>query len=288
VPSAEPVFTEHFYRSTDGLELYYRRFGDVQARGGTVICLPGLTRNSRDFELLATELSAHYHVITPDLRGRGRSAYDPNWANYHPETYVGDVLRLLDEIGVRRCAVIGTSLGGFMGMIMGAMQPQRVAGLVLNDIGPELDERGVTRIQSYAGKLPAVKSWKDAAAQAKLVNGTAFPDLGEADWLDFARRTYREENGAFRPDVDPNIAHSVANRTTAAPDLWPLFQMLAAIPVLTIRGALSDLFSAKTLERMRELKPDMHVLVVENRGHAPSLQEPECRRAIGEFLAEVS
>jgi pimeloyl-ACP methyl ester carboxylesterase len=288
VTSAEPVFTEHFYRSKDGLELYYRQFGDPQAGRRTVMCLPGLTRNSRDFELLATELSTHYHVITPDLRGRGRSAYDPNWANYNPETYVGDVFRLLDEIGVPRCTVIGTSLGGFMGMIMGAMQPQRVAGLVLNDIGPELDERGITRIQGYAGKLPAVESWQDAAAQAKLVNGAAFPDLAEADWLDFARRTYREENGAFRPDVDPNIAHSVANRSTAAPDLWPLFRMLAALPMLTIRGALSDLFAAKTLERMREVKPDMQVLVVENRGHAPSLQEAECRRAIGEFLAGVS
>lgn len=288
VPSNQSVFTEHFLRSKDGLELYCRQFGAAQAGKRTVLCLPGLTRNCRDFESLATELASGFHVVTPDLRGRGRSAYDPTWANYHPETYVADVLRLLDELGVQRCTVIGTSLGGLMGMIMGAMHPQRIAGLVLNDIGPELDQRGITRIQGYAGKLPAVKSWNDAAAQSRQVNGSAFPDFAEEDWLDFARRTYREDNGAFRPDVDPNIARAITNPASSAPDLWPLFHMLAATPMLTIRGALSDLFAAHTLDRMRELKPDMEVLVVANRGHAPSLAEPACRGAIAAFLARVS
>lgn len=285
--SPQPVFTEHFFRSKDGLDLYYRQFGAAQAGRRAVVCLPGLTRNSRDFESLAMELAVRFHVVTPDLRGRGRSAYDPNWVNYHPETYVADVFRLLDELGVRRCAVVGTSLGGMMAMIMGAMQPQRIAGLVVNDIGPVLDPRGIARIQGYAGRLPAVKNWPEAAAQARQVNGSAFPDLDDAAWLDFARRTYREDNGAFRPDVDPNISRAITNPASSAPDLWPLFQMLAATPMLTIRGALSDLFAAETLERMRELKPDMEILVVANRGHAPSLEEPECRRAINEFLANL-
>lgn len=287
MPSPEPVFTEHFHRSRDGLDLYYRQFGSAAPGRGTVLCLPGLTRNSRDFESLASALAAELHVITPDLRGRGRSAYDPNWANYRPETYVADTAGLLDELAVGRCAVIGTSLGGLMGMMMAAMQPQRISALVLNDIGPVLDPRGIARIQGYAGKLPAVKSWQEAAAQSRQVNGAAFPDFDEAGWLRFARRTYREENGAFRPDVDPNIARAINNPSSSAPDLWPLFNMLAALPMLTIRGALSDLFAAETLERMRALKPDMQTLVVANRGHAPSLEEPECRQAIQRFLASV-
>lgn len=288
MPSTQSVFTEHFFRSKDGLELYFRQFGAARAAERSVVCLPGLTRNCRDFESLATELAAGFHVVTPDLRGRGRSAYDPNWANYQPETYVADVLRLLDELGMKRCTVIGTSLGGLMGMIMGAMQPQRIAALVLNDIGPVLDPAGIARIQGYAGKLPAVRSWREAAAQARQVNGPAFPDLDDDGWLDFARRTYREDNGAFRPDVDPNIARAITSPASSAPDLWPLFHRLAATPMLTIRGALSDLFAAHTLERMRELKPDMEVLIVANRGHAPSLAEPECRGAIAAFLARIS
>ena len=283
-----PPFSEHFYKAKDGLELYYRRFGPTSAERCTVLCLPGLTRNSRDFEGLAAYLAPRAQVLTPDLRGRGRSEYDPKWENYHPGTYVEDVLRLLDELKVARCVVIGTSLGGLMAMIMGAMVPQRLMGLVMNDIGPELDPRGVERIRGYAGKLPVVNSWREAAAQARQINGSALPDMSDEYWLAFAQRTYRADEGVFRPDVDPNIARAFGNPDSSAPDLWPMFQMLAAMPMLTIRGALSDLFSAPTLERMRALKPDMRALVVANRGHAPTLDEPECRRAIDEFLAGLS
>lgn len=283
-----PPFTEHFFKSKDGLELYFRRFGPAAAERRTVLCLPGLTRNSRDFEALAAYLAPRAQVLTPDLRGRGRSEYDPKWENYHPGTYVEDAIRLLDELKVARCVVIGTSLGGLMAMIMGAMQPQRLQGLVINDIGPELDPSGVERIRGYAGKLPVVNSWREAAAQARQVNGSALPDMSDEYWLAFAQRTYRADEGVFRPDVDPNIARAFGSPDSSAPDLWPMFQMLAPMPMLTIRGALSDLFSARTLERMRALKPDMRTLVVDNRGHAPTLDEPECRRAIDEFLAELN
>ena len=281
------MYREHFYQSSDRLSLYYREYGvAVDAARPPVLCLAGLTRNSRDFESLATELGRSQRVNSPDLRGRGRSAYDPNWANYVPPKYVQDMIELLDELGIERCAVIGTSLGGLIGMGLGALHRERVAGLVINDIGPELDTRGVQRIQSYAGRLPAVRSWEEAGAQAKYVHAHALPDLDDAGWVDFARRTYRQENGAFRPDVDPNISRAFAG-AASAPDLWPLFSQLSAIPMLAIRGELSDLLSEGTLERMAAMKRDLRVLRVPNRGHAPTLDEPECRRAIAQFLREI-
>lgn len=284
LPATAP--TEHIYTSGDGLRLFYVLRGARDAR--PVLCLPGLTRNSRDFESLAARLAATYRVITPDLRGRGRSEADPKWANYQPGTYVEDALRLLDELAIARCAVIGTSLGGLVGMMVAATQSQRVAGLVLNDIGPALDPRGIARIKGYAGKLPPVRSLEDAAAQARQIHGYAFPDFGEEDWLAFAGRTCRQQaDGTFGPDIDPNIVRAFNDPSASAPDLWPLFRLLAATPLLTIRGALSDLFAAETLERMQAIKPDMQTLVVANRGHAPTLDEPECRRAIGAFLATL-
>lgn len=286
VPSS--AFSEHFFQSADGLDLYYRQFGaPAGEQGFSVVCLPGLTRNSRDFEAVALELGKRHHVLTPDLRGRGRSAYDPNWANYNPLQYMQDTLRLLDAGGVQRCAVIGTSLGGLIAMLLGVTQPQRVAGLVINDIGPVLDPAGVARIRSYAGKLPSARSWEEAGAQAKLVHAAAFPGLDDAEWLNFARRTYRQDDGALRPDVDPNIVRTFADASSSAPDLWPVFRQLR-MPLLTIRGALSDLFSAETLEQMRTIRPDMQTLVVPDRGHAPTLEEPACRAAIDCFLGELA
>lgn len=292
----DSAFNEHFFQSADGLQLYYRQYGQAQngqyggsARDGSsfsVMCLPGLTRNSRDFESLAGELAPRYHVLTPDLRGRGRSAYDPTWSNYHPAKYVEDAFRLLDATGVGRCVVIGTSLGGLMAMLMGALQPQRVAGLVINDIGPELDPAGVTRIRGYAGKLPVLRSWQEAAAQSRQIHAGAFPDFGEEDWLRFARRTYREESGAFRPDVDPDIVRAFGDPSSSAPDLWPFFRQLT-MPMLIIRGALSDLLSTQTLARMRELRPDAQTVIVPGRGHAPTLEEPACRAAIVRFLEGI-
>jgi pimeloyl-ACP methyl ester carboxylesterase len=285
------TYIEHFYQSSDRLSLYYREYGaehgaSTDSGRPPVLCVPGLTRNSRDFEALATELGRSYRVISPDLRGRGRSAYDPNWANYVPPKYVQDMIELLDELGLERCAVVGTSLGGLIGMGLGALHRERVAGLVINDIGPELDVRGVQRIQSYAGKLPAVRSWEEAGAQARHVHAHALPGLDDADWMEFARRTYRHENGAFRPDVDPNISRAFSGATTT-PDLWPLFAQLATLPMLAIRGQLSDLLSEQTLLQMVAMKPDLRVLRVPDRGHAPTLDEPECRSAIAQFLTQI-
>lgn len=281
---------EHFVTLRDGLKMYCREYGAANRDGPAVLCLPGLTRNSRDFESLARGLSDRWRVLTPDLRGRGRSDYDPNWQQYQPLTYVADVGELLQQRGESRVVVIGTSLGGLIAMLMAALNPAALAGAVLNDVGPEIDPAGLARIANYVGKLPPVRTWDEAAAQARLVNGVALPDYTEEDWMRFARAAYRDD-GAGRPvlDMDPRIGDAMREAPAgAAPDLWPLFGLLAAVPTLAIRGETSDILSAATFAKMAQLKPDLRTLLVPGRGHAPTLDEPACRVAIRAFLESIA
>ncbi len=283
--NAEP--RDYFYDSSDGLRLYCRVYPARRTGGWPALCLPGLTRNSRDFTALAAPLCCAREVMTPDLRGRGRSTWDPQPSRYQLPTYVQDAWSLLDARAVSRVLVIGTSLGALMAMAMAAMKPDRIAGVVLNDAGPEFDPAGIRRIAGYAGRLPPVSSWAEAAAQAKSVYGPALPGLTDEQWLDFARRGYRENAaGVPIPDVDPKISEAFKNPSTAPSDLWPLYAKLKRVPMLVIRGALSDLLSAATVARMAREKPDLKQLTVENRGHTPLLDEPECLAAIDAFLAE--
>ncbi len=278
--------SDYFHPSIDGLKLYCRIYPARRPGGVPVLCLPGLTRNSRDFVMLARHLRAKHEVLTPDLRGRGRSAWDTDPSHYQLPSYVQDIWSLLDSRGVGRVVVVGTSLGALMGMVMAAMKPERIAGLVLNDAGPQIDPVGLRRIAGYAGKLPPVSSWQEAAAQAKSVYGPALPGLTDADWLDYARRGYRENaDGVPVPDVDPRISEALSNAGTAAPDLWPVFSQIKRIPMLVIRGALSDILSAGTVARMAHEKPDLLQVEVANRGHTPLLNEPACMEAIDPFLA---
>ena len=251
-----------------------------------MLCLPGLTRNSRDFEALAPHLATRYRVLCPDLRGRGLSARDPQWRNYHPGLYVADIERLMDVLALARVAIIGTSLGGLLAMLLGAALPQRVAGIVVNDIGPEADPRGLERVRGYAGKLPPVRSWDEAIAQHRQVNGEAWPGLTDEQWAVLTRRSYREdESGQPVFDYDPNIGESMRAAAGGPADLWPVFAQLAAMPMLVIRGELSDILSPGVLGRMRREKPDLQSLTVPRRGHAPLLDEPEALAAIDRFLA---
>ena len=278
---------EHFFTSADGLTLYCAVYPALRPGRVAVLCLPGLTRNSRDFVSLARHLQPHHEVLALDLRGRGRSAWDPDPARYQLLTYVQDAWSLLDSRATERVIVIGTSLGALTGMMMAALRADRIAGLVLNDAGPQIDPAGARRIAGYAGKLPPVKSWAEAAAQSKLVYGQALPDLTEEQWLDYARRGYRENaEGVPVPDVDPRIAEALQRAADGPPvDLWPLYAQLKRVPALVIRGALSDILSAATLARMAQEKPDLEQLTVAGRGHAPLLDEPECLSAIDAFLA---
>lgn len=275
------------YDSADGLRLYSRVYPAQRAGGVPVICLPGITRNSRDFTALAQHLSGHRDVLTPDLRGRGRSAWDEDPSRYQPATYVQDIWALMDSRGIDRALIVGTSLGALVGMAMAAMKPHRIAGLVLNDAGPEIDPVGLRRIAAYAGKLPPVTSWTEAAEQAKRFYGLALPDLSDQEWLAYAHSGYRENaQGIPVPDMDPKISEAFKNVSTAPADMWPIFSHIAGVPMLVIRGATSDILSAATVARMAREKPDLQQVTVANRGHAPLLNEPDCLPAIDAFIAK--
>jgi len=284
--AAVAAAVDHFYQSADGLRLYCRVY-PVKAPGRLpVLCLPGLTRNNRDFALLAAHLQPLHEVLAADLRGRGRSDWDPDPAHYQMPTYVADVGALLQSRSLDRVVVIGTSLGALIGQVLAALQPAKIAALVLNDAGPEVDPAGLRRIAGYAGKLPPVSSWDEAAAQAKSVYGLALPDLTDEEWLGYARQGYREDaQGRPVPDMDPAISKAFSVPSATPADLWPLFAQIKSVPMLVIRGASSDILSAATVERMAREKPDLETLTVANRGHTPLLSERECLAAIDDFLA---
>jgi pimeloyl-ACP methyl ester carboxylesterase len=277
---------EYWFDSHDGLRLFSRVYPGPAAGAPVVLCLHGLMRNGRDFEELAARLAAHARVIVPDVRGRGLSARDPDFNNYQIPVYLQDVLALLTGLGAARVRIVGTSMGALMAMVLAARQPALVAGIVLNDAGPELDPAGIERIRGYAGKSAPVRSWAEAIAQVRSTYGRAWPGLSDERWEKLVRLSYRA-NAAGVPEVDadPRIAEPLRDTNTAAPDLWPLWGALAKVPILAIRGAQSDILSAATLARMQREKPDLRVLTVANRGHAPLLDEPECVAAIEAFLA---
>ncbi len=273
-----------FYLSDDGLRLYARDQPGPGADAPAVLCLPGLTRNGKDFSSIAERLRRRHRVICPDQRGRGRSQRDPDAAHYAPMRYVQDMFTLLDTLGFSRVTVIGTSLGGLMGMLMLALQPQRVEALVLNDVGPVIDPAGIARLAAYVGKSAPVANWDEAIAQTAAINGIAFPGYGRADWAAMARNVYVQEGTQPVLDYDPAIAQGVA-AGTAAPDLWPLFDGLAPRPMLVIRGELSDILSPQTLAEMQRRRPTLQTVTVPGVGHAPMLDEVEAVAAIEPFLA---
>jgi pimeloyl-ACP methyl ester carboxylesterase len=282
-------FTTGKVAAQDGIGIAYRDYAARNEAGAPVVCLHGLTRNLRDFEALAPHLAERRRVLCFSMRGRGLSDWDPNPANYHPGTYVQDVLAALTALEIERAVVIGTSLGGLMAMMFAAARPGLLAGVVLNDVGPVLEAKGLARIGSYVGEVKLLPDWEAAAAAARAVNAEAFPDYEAADWRRMARRLYVEKPGGVVADYDPAIAvpFKTGGAAQPAPDLWPLFRALKPVPLLTIRGALSDILSAETLARMGAEHGAMESLTVPQRGHAPSLDEDACRHAIDRFLAPL-
>jgi pimeloyl-ACP methyl ester carboxylesterase len=282
------AWRDRHFASADGLRLYYRDYPAANPGRLPVLCLPGLTRNCRDFESTALRLQASRRVLSPDLRGRGRSQHDPNFMNYHPGTYLGDLARLLADAGVERVILFGTSLGGILSMLIAATTPQVPAAVILNDIGPEVAQEGLLRIASYVGRHAPVRNWQEAAEQMRSLYGIAMPDASDADWLAFAQRSYSELDGVPHLDVDPGIGEAVrAAPAGAAPDLWPAFAALQGLPTLALRGELSDVLSVPTFDRMALEKPDLERVTVSRRGHPPLLDEPACVAAIDDFLARL-
>lgn len=280
----------HRYRSAcDRLDLVARDYpGDAGAP--VVLAMHGLTRNAADFEPLVAHLAGSYRVIVPDQRGRGLSQCDPDPENYRQDVYAADMLALLDGLEIASAALIGTSMGGLMAMVMHALRPSLAKAIVLNDIGPVLDQAGLTRIQGYVGPGGSMANWEHAAARTQAINGTAFPDYEPDDWAAFARRIARENaDGTVAFAYDPAIARSMAGDepSTVPPDLWPLWDGMDGVPVLVVRGALSDLLSAETVAEMAQRHSGPYANVeVPRVGHAPILDEPIALNAIKAFLAE--
>lgn len=282
--------TDIHWTSADGLSLYAKSYGPEGARL-TVLCLHGLTRNHQDFEPMIAALPAHYRFIAVDVRGRGKSAHDPQPDNYDPRIYAKDMGGLLDKLGLSRVALIGTSMGGLISILMIRTMKERVAGIVLNDVGPVVERDGIARIASYAGKVRPVTGWESAADAVKTIQGAAFPDMPEERWMDFARRTYKElPGGEVVLDYDPNIARSLGKVKPGALTnffLWRVFGATKKAPLLVVRGEMSDILSARTAELMVKRHPDARLATVPRVGHAPILDEPQAVSAITDFLARL-
>ena len=284
------TYEDRSWTSEDGLNLHYRNYpGPDGSDTLPVLCMHGLTRNSRDFAELAKHLSATRRVIVPEMRGRGMSDYAPDSDTYNPLQYVADVERLLAAEGIERFIAIGTSMGGLMTMLLAHAKPGRITAVVMNDIGPEVEAGGVERIAGYVGQSRSYPTWIHAARSLKEVHGAAFPDFDLDQWLEMAKRTLVvSQNGRISYDYDMAIAEPFSKPGNAAPaDLWLAFEALRDVPMVLIRGELSDLITPETVERMGEINPAMSVVTVPRVGHAPTLDEPEARTAIDRLLADA-
>ncbi|MGB7373185.1 alpha/beta fold hydrolase [Pontixanthobacter sp.] len=289
----DKAYSSRFWESADGLRLHYRHY---PARNGAkpgaapILCMHGLTRNARDFAILAQHLSQTHDVLVPEMRGRGGSDYAKDFATYNPLTYVADIEALLAHENISRFIAIGTSLGGLMTMIMAAGGAERIAGAVLNDIGPAIDAEGIARIREYVGQGRSYASWMHAARALEEEHAASFPAFSLDDWLAMAKRGMAvQQNGRILFDYDMNIAEPFQNDDGAAPpDLWPALEALAGRPVLIVRGALSDLLSEATLAEMLRRLPDAVSVTVPDIGHAPLLEEQAVIDAIDALLARIS
>ena len=282
------LYRDVFYASPDGLRLHARDYGDEHAPLA-VLCLPGLSRNARDFEAVAERLASRFRVICAEQRGRGESAYDPKPENYHPGTYVIDMVALLDHLGLQKVAIIGTSLGGLMAMMMAAGLPDRVQGIVVNDVGPELAVEGLVKIQSYIDRETNVTTWQHAVEDVRLLFHHSFPAYGAADWDRVARQLYKE-NGQGVPmlDFDPHIADNFKLLEPKAVELWPVFDAIPPMPFGLVRGTLSELLTPAIRDEMLRRRPAIIAAEIENAGHAPTLDEPPAREVIDRVLALIS
>jgi pimeloyl-ACP methyl ester carboxylesterase len=277
-----------FIELKDGIKLFVRDLAPEGAvSGAPILCLHGLTRNSKDFEdLLPRFAAAGRRALALDVRGRGLSDRDPEPMRYNPMTYAQDVIAVLDALSVEKAAFVGTSMGGIISMIVAATAPQRIERVALNDVGPALDPAGIARIAGYVGKSQPVVTWDDAADAIWRINGVAFPDAAPSFYYRMAKRTFRQDSeGVIALDYDPEIAAPFRSAGGAAPaDMWPLYEALKPIPTLVIRGALSDLLSPAIVAEMKQRKPDLETAEVPRVGHAPMLDEPAAWAALTAFL----
>ena len=281
-------YRDLYFDSPDGLRLYARDYPGPESTAPVLVCLHGLTRNSRDFAALAEFLCGHFRVLVPEVRGRGLSAYDSDISHYALMIYVEDLHHLLVQQGVQSCSVVGTSMGGLMTFAYNALHPGVVQKAVINDIGPDIAKAGLDRIKRYVGVAGPFADWEEATAYLRGVSGEIFPNWREEQWSAFARQCYTERNGSVVIDYDPQIAGPLENTDSdgEAEILWSLFSALHAVPVMLIRGALSDLLEPACVTRMACEHPNLTVLEVPGVGHAPMLDEPGVAEQIKTFLVD--
>ena len=279
-------FKDYFFQTTDGLRLYARDYPGPDANAPVLLCLHGLTRNSKDFASLAQALASDFRVVVPEQRGRGLSDYAEDVSRYSLLQYVEDMQGLIVELGLHRLSVVGTSMGGLMTFALNALSPGLIERAVINDIGPEISQAGLDRIKSYVGVAGPFEDWEEATAYLMSITAEIFPDWTDSQWSDFARQCYIEREGQIVIDYDPRIATPLATQSTdtEAETLWSLFEAMASVPSLLVRGELTDLLSPECVARMQKVHPSMEVLSVPNVGHAPRLNEPGVTEAIRRFL----
>jgi pimeloyl-ACP methyl ester carboxylesterase len=287
--TAGPAWTDRYWTSADGLKLHYRDYAGPDDRP-PLLCIPGLTRNARDFEPVAEAFASEWRVLAVDLRGRGQSDDAKDAATYQAPQYVEDIDALLEQAGIARFVAVGTSLGGIVTMLLAAENAERIAGAVINDIGPVVEEPGLARIRAYVGQGRTFPSWMHAARALRETHGAAHPRYTIDDWLTAAKRMMSVGgNGRIALDYDMKIAEQLNAPPPETPvDLWPAWRALRGRPVLALRGELSDLLSEQTFARMGKEVPDAELVTVADTGHAPWLAEPEARAAIARLLARCA
>jgi pimeloyl-ACP methyl ester carboxylesterase len=275
----------------DGLKLYARRYTarDSSAqRRRSVLCLPGLTRNGRDFHDLAITLSsvpgAARDVYALDYRGRGLSQYDPDWRNYAVPIEMLDVADFITCASLTGCAIVGTSRGGLIAMLLAAAQPTSFGPVVLNDIGPVIERGGLARISAYAGRIPLPGSWAEATKLVRDMNIRAFPAVPNDKWEQVARQWFNERNGRPAPGYDPKIGNSLSVLDGPVPALWPQFEAMKTHPMMVLRGENSDILLTATVDEMRRRHPVFTDMVVKGQGHAPLLADKTSMMGISAFL----
>ncbi len=287
----ERPWRDIFITARDGLSLYGRHYPAPGSTRRPVVCLAGLTRNSRDFDVLAAALSGQgpgaREVYTFDCRGRGRSDHAANWKDYAIPVEMLDVQDFMASQQLHGAAIVGTSRGGLIAMVMAAAQPSLIGAVVLTDIGPVIEHAGLARIAGYVGKTPTPRNWDDAARQVAIANREMFPDVQDAEWAEVARQFFNDENGRPIAGYDPKIARSFSLADGAIPKLWPQFMALKRVPCLVIRGALSDLLSTETVAEMQRRHPNCQAITVDAQGHAPLLRDAPTTSAIRDFLAQA-
>ena len=277
------TFRERFISAQDGVQLYVRDYGDPLSPRTPLLCLAGISRNSKDYHGLALRHAGTRRIVCPDYRGRGRSDWVKDWRQYAPPVTLGDILQIMAALDLGRVVLIGTSFGGLLSLVLNAMKPGVIAGLVLNDIGPAVGAGSGGIMERIGRDHPQ----PDLGAAARYLEAQ-FPHLSyrtAAEWLDFAERTYRlGDDGIWHHDWDANIARAFLAGDTGGMDLWALFRGFAAIPTLVVRGGISDLLTEEGLARMVAAKPDLITVTVPGVGHTPHLAEPTVQGVLDDFL----